>query len=70
MDLTQENLDRAHKKLDALIEITDRAKVAACNAGLTEARDRLERVGAHLRFARAEAGGLDVGGVQPRSGDK
>lgn len=70
MKLTQENLDRAHKQLDALIKATDAAKVEACNVGLPETRDRLERVGAYLRFARAEAGGLDMGGVRPRSGDK
>jgi len=69
--LDQDTLDRSHSQLDRLISRTERARVQACNEGQTEARDTLERVGAHLRMARAEAGSLSLsGGVRPRSGDK
>ena len=67
--LTQENLDRAHKALDWLIDLTEKARVECCNQDLTDARDRLDQIGGHLRFARSEAGKLQFpGGVTPRSG--
>ena len=69
--LTQDVLDRAHKALDRLIALCDEARVEACNSGQTDLRDKIERVGAHLRMGRAEAGSLEIGGgVRPRSGDK
>ena len=69
--LTQDILDKAHKSLDRLIALSENARIEACNSGLTDLRDKLERVGAHLRLARAEAGSLDLGGgIQPRSGAK
>lgn len=71
VSLDQETLDKAHKQLDRLIHLTESARVQACNEGKTELRDKLERVGGHLRFARAEAGSLDLGGgIRPLSGDK
>lgn len=71
ISLDQATLDKAHKMLDRLIDMTEAARVEACNEGLEAARDRLDLVGAHLRMARSEAGPLDFGnGVRPRSGDK
>ena len=71
MKLDQKTLDHAQKRLEALIDLTEEARVMACNEGKTELRDKLERVGAHLRFARGEAGSLDLGGgIRTRSGDK
>lgn len=69
--LTQENLNAQHMRLDRLIDQTEAARVQACSEGQTAARDTLERVGAHLRLARAEAGSLALaGGIRPLSGDK
>lgn len=71
MNLDQKTLDHAHKRLDALIDLTDKARIQACKEGKTVLRDKLERVGAQLRLARAEAGSLDLGGgIRPLSGDK
>lgn len=67
--LTQRKLDKAQDTLERLIELTEDARVECCNADLTEQRDRLDRVGAYLRMARAEAGPLTLpGGVTTRSG--
>lgn len=66
----RDELNAAHKRLDGLIELTEKRRVKACKEGNTDLRDKLERVGAHLRMARAEAGSLDFGGIRPLSGDK
>ena len=69
--LTQDVLNKAHKALDRLIALCEDARVEACNSGKTDLRDKIERVGAHLRMGRAEAGSLDLGGgIRPLSGDK
>jgi hypothetical protein len=70
--LTQENLNRWHKKLDQIIAETEKAVTECCLENETEARDKLTRVQAHLLFARAEAGGLSIRGgeIKPLSGEK
>lgn len=69
--LTQETLNKAQKIIDRLIDLCDTARIEACNSGMTELRDKLERTGAHLRMGRAEAGSLDLGGgIRPLSGGK
>lgn len=71
INLDQDTLDRAHKRLQGLIDVTNAARIAACNEGLVDARDTLDRVQAHLCMARAEAGSLDLGGdIRPKSGGK
>lgn len=69
--LNQSTLDASQKRLERLIDTTETARVLACDDGQLEARDKLDRIGAHLRMARAEAGSLTLeGGIQTRSGDK
>ena len=74
IELNQETLDVAQKRLERLIDMTEQARVLACNDGQYAARDKLDRIGAHLRMARAEAGSLTLkaadGVIQTRGGDK
>ena len=67
--VTQKNLDRAQRALERLIDLTEDARVDACNEGFTDQRDLLDEIGAHLRMARAKAGKLAFpGGITTRSG--
>lgn len=71
MKLDQKTLDHAHKLLVGLIDLANEARVAACNEGLEETRDTLDRGQAFLCMARAEFGSLKFpGGIRPRSGGK
>lgn len=71
IELSQANLDRGHKMLDALIEMTEKARIQSCNEGKVEARDTLDQMGAYMRIARGLAGSLDLGsGITTRAGDK
>ena len=66
--LTQETLDKAHRLLDKLIDTTADAATEACNAGQDSTRDKLFMVQSHLLAAKSVAGGLNIGGIRPRSG--
>ena len=72
IELNQDALNLHHKMLDRLITATEDARVQACLSGYSEARDTLDKIGAHLRMARSAAGSLNFGGIkpQPRGGDK
>lgn len=70
--LNQALLDRNHKMLDQLIRTTEQVRVQSCEDGDFTSRDKLDKINAHLRMARSEAGTLNFNGVQPttRGGDK
>lgn len=68
--LKQSTMDKAQTTLEKLIDITEKARVECCNENKIEARDKLDKIGAYLRMARAEAGSLKIGEIQTRSGDK
>lgn len=70
--MNQETLNAYHKMLDQLINVSEKVRVQCCEAGDFTSRDKLDRFNGHLRMARAEAGSLNINGVQPttRGGDK
>lgn len=69
--ITQEELNQAHRSLEALIKVATRTRIECCSTGDTVNRDKLAGVISHLYAALGIAGNLDFGGgVQTMSGDK
>lgn len=77
LDAGQKVLHKIIKHLDALVVQADTAADKACKAGDIDARNEIRAVSAELRIAAghatsayAKGGGLDMGGITARSGDK
>ena len=69
--LTEKTLHGAQDTLRKLINLTGDAHAEMCDKGLTEQRDLMREVQAHLLFAEAKAGGISLpGDIQPKSGGK